>query len=533
MTGRFTSMLLVVVLIAGAIVPPGLAAPMPQPSALTVNPTSGPPGTLVRYSGTGFTPGGRVSVLLVRGLGLIVDEPTADPTGSISGTFAVPNPETAAEIQFGPIDVFAIDEATGRESPATTFVITQPPDATTWFFAEGSTQPPFDTWYLVQNPAGSTANVRFTFQLPTGATVARDFVVGPRSRFSLFANQVVSNQPISTRIDSNQRVFVERAMYVGFDGHVVTGVPSPGTAWLFAEGSTQPPFQTWLLLQNPNAEAATATITYLLQGGGTRTQAIGLPPTSRTSVFVNSVLPNAAFSAQVRSDRPIIAERAMYRFPGNSATGVSGVTEASRSWFFAEGNTAAQGLPTDTWLLLQNPNPNTVPVTITLFRESAGPVVVSATLPPLTRQSFFLNQLIQGSFGIRVEATADIIAERSMFFGTEPRGSHATQGSTALSRLWNLAEGSTAAPFDEVIALMNPIDQSATATVEFQLPAGDVITRSFTIPAQRKLSILVDDIIPSSAVSARVITSVPTVVERTMFIRKLGSVGGHNTIGIR
>lgn len=516
--------------------PPSAFAQIVLPP-LALNPTSGPPGTVVNFAGFGFTPGGRVSVLLIRGLGVVVSEVTADPSGGISGSFTMPQPGAVPELTFGPVDVFAVDRATGRETQPSLFTITQPPGmATTWFFAEGSTAPPFDTWYLVQNPTTAPATVTFTFQLEGGATTSRSVPVGPRSRFSLFANQVLPNQALSARIDADQPVFAERAMYVGFDGHVVSGIAAPSPTWLFAEGSTQPPFHTWLLLQNPNAAATAATVTYLLQGGGSQTQSLLLPPTSRTSIFVNQVLPNAAFSIQVRSDRPIIAERAMYRFPGNSATGVSGVTRPARSWFFAEGQTTLRNLPADTWLLLQNPNNAPVPVTITLFREADPPATIQALLPPSSRESFFLDLFVGegfGSFGIRVEAGADIVAERSVFFGAEPRGSFATQGSPALATVWQLAEGSTAPPFDEIIAIVNPNAQDAAVTVDFQLETGQVVTRTFTVGAQRKLTINVDAIIPNAALSATVRTSLPTVVERTMLIFKLGSVGAHNTIGIR
>lgn len=548
MIKRSTRLVLLAIAVLFAV-PSGSAAAHPsmQPQPLAISPESGPPGTVVQYSGSGFTPGGRVSVLLIGGLGLIVDEPAASPGGTITGSFRMPQPRGpgVAELSYGPVDVFAIDEATGRESPYTVFLLTMPPDQmpdpalpSTWYFAEGSSQPPFDTWFLVQNTSPEAAQVRFTFQLQTGGTgsqtVTRDFTVGPTSRLSVFANEVVPGAAFSTRIDASNSVFAERSMFVGFEGHVVAGIPSPATRWLFAEGSSQQPFHTWLLLQNPNSEPATATVRYLVQGGPPRTQTLSLPANSRASIFTNQVIPDAAFSMRVESDAPVIAERAMYRFPGNAAMGVAGVTSAARTWFFAEGSESARGLPTDTWLLLQNPNEFEVPAMVTIIREEGDPVDISMSLPPSSRQSVYLNQVGDfGSFGIQVEAGAGIVAERSMFFGGEPRGAHATAGSPALAGRWHLAEGSTAAPFDEVIAIVNPNERAATSEVEFQLADGRTVERNFTVPSRRKLSIRVDDIVPDAAVSAEVSTSLPTVVERTMFFEKSGGLGVHNTIGIR
>ncbi len=504
-----------------------------QLPALTITPASGPPGTVVTFSGTGFTPGGRASVLLVRSIGIVVSTPTADQSGNITGSFTMPNPATVTQLEFGPVDVFAADAVTSRQTLSVAFTLSQPSQATTWYFAEGSTQAPFDTWYLVQNPTESQSRVRFTFFLDDVTTPVSEFLVAPQSRFSLFANQILPGRALSVRIDADQRVFAERSMFVGFDGNDVAGIPGPSTTWLFAEGSTQPPFHTWLLLQNPNSTTVTANITYLVQGGAALTQSVSLPPTSRTSIFTNDVIPDVAFSTQVQSSGPIIVERSMFRFPGNAATDVSGVNQPAQTWFFAEGNSSAQGLPTDTWLLLQNPGVTQVQATITIFREGGGQVGFAQTLAPSSRTSILLTQAVQGSFGIRVDASAPIIAERSMFLGTEPRGAAATVGSPTLATTWYLAEGSTAPPFDEVITVMNPNGQNAAVDIEFQLQTGTTVVRSFVVAAQSKLSIQVDEIIPSDAVSALVTSSVPVVVERAMYINKLGSVGLSTKIGIQ
>jgi len=461
------------------------------------------------------------TLLLAAGFRAHAQEPTATPTPT-----AAPSPTPTAPTP----------TATPTTAPTPTPTPTGPPPfqpVVTWYFAEGSTAPPFDTWFLVQNPTGDPARVRFTFQLEGGGASVAEFLVNPHSRFSLFANQVLPGRAFSTRVEADKQIYVERSMFVGFDGHNVPGIKAPNTRWLFAEGSTQSPFHTWLLLQNPNAEAATATVTYLVQGGSPATQVLLLPPLSRTSIFVNEVLPNVAFSIQVQGDRPLVAERAMYRFPGNAASAVSGANQPARTWYFAEGNTGARGLPTDTWLLLQNPNNAFVTVNVTLYRETGGPVVLTPTLPPLSRQSLFLNEFIQGSFGIKVEAPSDIVAERSIFIGTEPRGASTTVGSPELANNWFLAEGSTAPPFDTVIAFVNPGSGTATVNINFELETGSVVPFQLSVPPQAKRSLLVDDLFPFAALSARIEVNQPVVVERTMYISKLGRLGLHIKTGLR
>jgi len=126
-----------------------------------------------------------------------------------------------------------------------------------------------------------------------------------------------------------------------------------------------------------------------------------------------------------------------------------------------------------------------------------------------------------------------IIAEKSLFFGGEPRGAAATQGASDLATVWNLAEGATTPPFDEIIAILNPHEAAMSVHIDFQLPNGQVIGRDIALGPTRNLVVRVDDIIPNDAVSARVTTSLPSVVERVMFINKFGAVGLHNSIGIR
>lgn len=94
--------------------------------ALAINRSVGTGGTPVGFTGVGFTPGGRVTVLLTRGLGLIVAETTANAFGGASGSFAMPAnvPEVGTS---GRVEVFAIDRATGRETLPAFFVLTTAP----------------------------------------------------------------------------------------------------------------------------------------------------------------------------------------------------------------------------------------------------------------------------------------------------------------------------------------------------------------------------------------------------------------------
>ncbi|MHB0869116.1 MAG: glycosyl hydrolase family 18 protein, partial [Chloroflexota bacterium] len=136
-----------------------------------------------------------------------------------------------------------------------------------WYFAEGSTAAPFDSWILLQNPNSMPATARLTFMPEGRPPIVHEVLIGPTSRTSVFANQLVPNAAFSTRIDSSLPLLAERAMYAGFDGHVVTAVTAPSRSWYLAEGATTPPFHTWILLQNPNPIPAYVRVNYLLESG--------------------------------------------------------------------------------------------------------------------------------------------------------------------------------------------------------------------------------------------------------------------------
>lgn len=119
-----------------------------------------------------------------------------------------------------------------------------------WYFAEGYTGGRFDTFVLVQNPAGEDAAVTFTFNLPNGASVERSCTVKAHSRFTLRVDDVegLADAEVSTTVRSTNGVEVvaERAMYFVYSdgycsrdgGHDSVGTPAPSATWYFAEGYT-------------------------------------------------------------------------------------------------------------------------------------------------------------------------------------------------------------------------------------------------------------------------------------------------------
>ena len=394
-----------------------------------------------------------------------------------------------------------------------------------WYFAEGSTAAPFDTWILLQNPNPTAATATVTFMQDNGVAITRQYGLPATSRLSLYANQIIPNAAISTLVQSDRPIFAERAMYFRTDGHGSPGINQPALTWYLAEGSTAPPFDTWILVMNPNPTPARVTFTLMAEDGTNKVVYRDMPPTSRCSLFANQELPNAAFSSRVEGSVPIIVERAMYLSSGGGH-GTTGVTAPSRTWYLAEGDTRPGY---DTWLLLMNPNDTPTVAAVTFAREDGTLLTGHHTLGPRSRYSIFANQVIPDArISIRVQADQPIIAERAMYFGRG--GAHDTVAAPRLASVWYLPEGSTAPPFHEFVLVANPNAFPVNVTITWMQEGGRNSTQQLTIGPNARATVDANRVIPNAAISARVEASAPVVVERSMYFSN--GNGGTNTIGI-
>lgn len=215
--------------------------------------------------------------------------------------------------------------------------------ATSWWHAEGATGAFFDTYILVGNPNDTSADVTFTWLLPSGETVTRTQRMTPHSRLTL---NVEAQDPrlrdtaVSTTVTANVPVISERSMYwsgVWEETHNSFGVTQTGTRWGLAEGRTggEHAINTFILLANGTNQRAQVRVTFLRNGRGEPiVKTYDVPATSRFNVWVNTEVPelvNTDFAAVVESTNgvPIAVERAMYWDSqgrswagGSNATGV-------------------------------------------------------------------------------------------------------------------------------------------------------------------------------------------------------------------
>ena len=402
-----------------------------------------------------------------------------------------------------------------------------PPDgsASRWLLAEGSTGRPYETWYLIGNPENEAATVTATYMFDGRAAEQRRYAVRPRSRLSIFANNELPAGALSAAFESDRRVYVERAVYFGHDGHASGAVPSASPTWYLPEGFTGDGYHTWLLLLNPNAQPADADILFLRETGEPVTRRVRVAPRSRLNVFANQILPNESFATVVTATAPIVVERSSYFDGGRGGHSSMGASATATTWHFAEGFTGHS-----TWFLLLNPGDQPATARLTLLSESGAEQSFYVPVPPRRRATFQVPETLFGteraSFAAVVEADRPIVVERAAYWN-EGRSGHSSLGSPSLARAWMLPEGSTAPPFQEWVLVVNPSGQPARLTFTFLPEGGESIVRTSTAPPRSRFTLWANQQLPNAALSIRVESDQPIAVERSMYFGR----GGHNSPG--
>ena len=320
-----------------------------------------------------------------------------------------------------------------------------PAPASTWYLAEGATGA-FNLFYLLQNPHGTSAQVRVRYLRPSGPTLEKSYTLPPASRTNIWVNQedfgasglALAQGDVSAVIEvtSGPPIIVERAMYLDLPGqpfgagHESAGVTAPATQWFLAEGATGPYFDLFVLLANPGAQPAEIDATYLLPDGTTVAKHYTVAANARFTVWVDhedTRLADTAVSTRIRSSNgvPVIVERALWwpdpgwyeahNSPGSTATGTT--------WALADGEVGgARGV--ETYVLLANTSPQQASVEVTVVFDDATHVARTFAVAGSSRFNVDVGAEFPGArnrrFGVIVDSQgatpAPIVVERAMYW---------------------------------------------------------------------------------------------------------------------
>lgn len=183
----------------------------------------------------------------------------------------------------------------------------------------------------------------------------------------------------------------------------------------------------------------------------------------------------------------------------------------------------------DEWLLLLNPNNVTVATTISAEQTGKAPVVVGRSLPPLSRTTVLVDELIsEGDVALRVTSAMPIVAERAMYFSTNGRdGAASGEGVASPQANWYLAEGYQSDDFDTYIEVYNPSAATASVTATFLLEGGGQIPISQSVAPASRWTIPAAGVAGLSGISfsTRVSSDQPVVVERSSYFKYRSPTG--------
>jgi hypothetical protein len=307
-----------------------------------------------------------------------------------------------------------------------------------------------------------------------------------------------------------------------------------GTSRQFlAEGAENAFFKTRLGIANPGGTAATAVIRFDGDGGASTSVNVHVPAGSKRTVFVDELAPpSASFSVAVESSAALVSDRTMsWDATEYGAHAERAGPAPATTWFLAEGSTGGFSL----FYLLQNAGDTAASVTIRYLRPAPlAPIDRTYSLPPHSRTTVPVNtqapELAATDVSASITSTQPILVERAMYrtVGSQVfAAGHASAGVTAAATSWFLAEGATGPFFDMFVLLANPGSTAATVEVRYLLTGGTVLTKTYSVAAESRRTIYVDEedfpglgrALDNVAVSCAITStnSVPIVVERAMW----------------
>lgn len=411
------------------------------------------------------------------------------------------------------------------------------------YFAEGYTGEGFDTYILMENPDAEASSARLELFGGQGPLNAIELELAPRSRLTLNLNQLVPGEEVSAKVvlPSGSRVQAQRSVYFDYagirGGHTSRGSPS-SREWCFAEGYTGGGFDTYLLVFNPSHELAEIRVD-CMTSEEVGEEVIVIPPLSRFTLKLDDVIPDAEVAVYLSSDRPVVAERAMYFDAQGRAGGsvAAGATATEEEWYFAEGYT---GGDFDEWILIANPTDRGVAATVTFQRSDGLQVERDVVLRPRSRFTLHVDDMTgledaEVSAAVKA-ASPGVVAERAMYFTYrggmgEVGGGHAAPGAVCASSHWLVPEGCTGDGFESWILVYNLEEEQVTVGIDIYGESGTHVHREVAIPPRSRFTVKENDLLPGEGVSAEL--SAPggarLVVEGAFYFRYRGDIDGGST----
>ncbi|MDD4987032.1 MAG: hypothetical protein PHQ43_14945, partial [Dehalococcoidales bacterium] len=196
---------------------------------------------------------------------------------------------------------------------------------------EGYTAAGWDEYLLIQNPNNEEITVNGDFLIKGKGKSPFVAKVKPNSRATYLVDSYVpEGSELGMALRCSRGFIAERAMYFDYSmrnsiltgGHDCFG-GTYGNMFLFAEGYTGTTWDEYLTLANPNTEAISVRVQFMVEGAANPDPFdVEVAAGNRSTVRVKDhVGENTNVSTSLSSDSSFIAERPMYFIYENSIAG--------------------------------------------------------------------------------------------------------------------------------------------------------------------------------------------------------------------
>jgi hypothetical protein len=322
----------------------------------------------------------------------------------------------------------------------------------------------------------------------------------------------------------------------------LTPTTAPNGSWFLAEGvahvNTATGFITFYLIVNENPEPVNVRAYFANDQGKTRSRTFTVAANSRATLNLLEEFGPGTFGAVFQSLTPgldIFVERSIYWNDMEGSTAEVATKTLASEWYFGEGSRDFFS----NYFLVFNPTQTGGSAGFTFYLTDGTTVHREVMVGPqqrVTLDASTVEELAQKDFGVRINTTVPMVAERAMyFFGPGADGfigGTATIGTPALSTSWAFAEGSAAAGFDTFYLLMNPNPFPITVTGQFFPENGARRDGSWTVAAGSRRTIYLNvDIGDIGDTAAQFTSASPFVAERSIYWGAAGWIEGTNAIG--
>jgi hypothetical protein len=286
-----------------------------------------------------------------------------------------------------------------------------------WYFADAAPSDAREVELVLLNPQRGSSDVRLTLVGSSGVLLEQTLTLAAGEQRRVLLQDIAAaakSADFGLMISSARPIAVERLRRG--DGQPTalagsTGTTQPARRWYFAEGTTEDGWRQQLILLNPAGVGSTVELVFRGENGLIARQRFTLPPLRRLVIDAAQFAAGRGAAVEIDADRPIVAERLLWRSDRAAAALNPGLTLPAQRWLFASLRTRAA----EAYLILLNPGERDAVTTLEVFGDGAD-ARLTVTVPAGSRRVLALHQQWPERSGaaLLVDSTAPLVVEQAV-----------------------------------------------------------------------------------------------------------------------